>query len=214
MDKLKIAKKNGLFLIFVFGIIINFIECKKDENNSITEFKLNTPDKIDSLEYQIYESLFQYFNIDTFLIAQETLISRPKVIKAVHESLSKTELYDNLDTTIFTDFTIKNDTDFNLDKRLLKIGTKQVILLPKEEIDYYFAGKDKSKAWENYSKKYLKKYFYNFSRVGYNVDRDQAIIEFIVTSEDLDAEPTSVVNYLIFKNGKWVSVYTVILTYD
>jgi len=60
MDKLKIAKKNGLFLIFVFGIIINFIECKKDENNSITEFKLNTPDKIDSLEYQIYESLFQY----------------------------------------------------------------------------------------------------------------------------------------------------------
>ena len=155
MDKLKIAKKNGLFLIFVFGIIINFIECKKDENNSITEFKLNTPDKIDSLEYQIYESLFQYFNIDTFLIAQETLISRPKVIKAVHESLSKTELYDNLDTTIFTDFTIKNDTDFNLDKRLLKIGTKQVILLPKEEIDYYFAGKDKSKAWENYSKKYF-----------------------------------------------------------
>ena len=199
------------YYFLILGILIS-IGCSKNEEDNEPTFNLATPDNIDILEYKAYNALFSMFDTDTLIFAQKTLISGPKVIQGAYSSL--TAYNENFDTTIVTDFIEKNDSAYNLDKKLLKIGSKYIILISSDEINYYFGGKDKNESWSKFTRKYSKDYYYNLSRVGFNKEKDQVLLEYTVDSPYSEPEATSVMHYLILNGNKWERKYNVTLSYD
>jgi hypothetical protein len=83
----------------------------------------------------------------------------------------------NIDSTVFTDYIVKNDSVFFLGN-LFNIAAKTVSLISEDELNFIFRSQDVNGGWEKFHTLYPNSNGYiQFSRVGFNAGKNQAIFE-------------------------------------
>ena len=83
----------------------------------------------------------------------------------------------NIDSTVFTDYIAKNDSVFFLGNPF-NIPAKTVSLISEDELNFIFGSQDVTGGWEKFHTLYPNSNGYiQFSRVGFNAAKNQAIFE-------------------------------------
>jgi hypothetical protein len=78
-------------------------------------------------------------------------------------------------------------------------------LISEEETDFFFNNPSINKSWETFYKKYPNSNgMIDFTRVGFNADKSQAIVEFGHYYASLGANGSLV--YLVKEDNKWVII--------
>ncbi|BDD02600.1 hypothetical protein [Aureibacter tunicatorum] len=163
------------------------------ENNTYPEFALETPSEIDSEDYSIYQVILKKLNFDLIIVNQvsnsvnsaEILIeNNPEVDPSLFQKLDQL----NENQVIFGDVFLLEDKD--------------VSLLPTEEKEYIFSSDDLNKSWESFYTVYPKaEGIHSFSRIAYNEDKTQAVVEVWYSYASLGGSSSS---YLMKKtNDQW-----------
>lgn len=196
---MKPAKVMILSLI-LFGLTT---ACSKDENSTVPEFKLATPDAIDAIDYQVYTVVLkQAYSTSTYFVVNQ----KTATVKSITSSdkTYKTALvseFPNLDQTIFTNFTSKNDKIYNFDSKF-EIAPTPFKLLSTEENDYDFKTLGINEGWKAFHKQYGESNgIIDFSRIGFNNAKDQAVLETGRYTASLAAEGAII--YLVKENNIW-----------
>jgi hypothetical protein len=174
--------------------------CNNKEDKVEPEFKLDKVDNFDVNEYQIYSIIInEKFKQSTDLVIEQKTSSSLSIGNSYFESLRIEN--QNLDTTIFNDFIAKNDTTYNLDNKF-NISTKSISMISDEEIKYFFNPQDLNKDWNEFYEKYPKSNgMIQFSRIGLNSDKSQAIVEMGHYYASLGAD--GFLLYLVKENNSW-----------
>ncbi len=189
--------KYGFFFFFILSILIS---CKEKESKVEPEFKLASPDNLDDNEYQIYSLILNEKFDGNELVVQQKTSSPFSVISSNYYEDLKTENL-NLDTTIVVNFDDKNSSAYYLDNKFNTL-TKSVTLISDEEDKHFFSPQDPNNSWDAFYKKYPKsKGIIKFSRVGFNLDKSQAIVEVGHTYASLGGDSRLV--YLVKENNSW-----------
>lgn len=172
-------KTTKILLLCAIGLNFTFGRCKsEDKAQEIekTQFELKTPDDIDNVDYQIYSLVL----IGTQTESNELIInqrsSEGSSISDYYAKYLKTEVPD-LDETVITDYQAKNTHAIHFDRKFT-VDSKTVRLIAEEELSYIFSVPDINRGWGNFYTKYPNsKGYTNFSRIGYNADKTEAILE-------------------------------------
>ncbi len=167
--------RNLIFFALMLTLITN---CNNTKETIEPEFKLSTTDNLDVNEYQIYSLILTevYTTSNDLVVMQKTSRSIPVPTDNIYYESLKTEIK-NLDTTIFADLVENNDSTFNLDNKF-DITSKSITLISSAELQYLLNSQDINKGWEQFYKKYPNSNgIIDFSRVGFNNDKNQAILE-------------------------------------
>ncbi|MFZ4401836.1 MAG: hypothetical protein ACOYO1_17535 [Bacteroidales bacterium] len=189
-------------VIYLFILLSFMTNCNKKTDKVEVEFKLAIADNIDSNEYQIYSLILKekFTTSNNLVIEQKTTGNLSISFGNIYFETLKTE-NQNLDTTIFNDFINKNNTVYNLDNKFIG-STKSITLISSEEINYLFNSQDINKAWNEFYEKYPKSNgMIKFSRVGFNSDKSQGIVEIGHYYASLGSDGSLV--YLVKENNSW-----------
>jgi hypothetical protein len=193
-------------LMFLFFFVLSLMtNCNKKEDNIKPKFKLKTADNLDVNEYQIYSLILneKFSACNNLVIEQETSYRVSFPIGNTYYETLKAENR-NLDTTIFIDYVNKNDSAFNLENKF-NSSTISFTMISSEEIKYFFNSQDLNKDWNEFYKKYPKSDgIIKFSRVGFNSDKSQAIVEIGHYYASLGADGFLI--YLVKENNNWTII--------
>lgn len=182
--------------------------CKEKDSKAEPEFKLAAADNLDSEEYQIYSLILNenFKGSNDLIVKQSTSGSHSISFGNTYYEALKSE-NQNLDTTIFIDFDAKNKATYNLDNKF-EGSTKPVKLISDEELKYIFDSQDLNKDWNEFYKRYSKSNsMIQFTRVGFNLDKSQAVVEVGNYYASLGADGFIV--YLVKENNVWKIVKTI-----
>jgi hypothetical protein len=195
---MKIIKRVCVFF-FILSLITN---CNKKEDKEEIEFKLDKADSLDVNEYQIYSLILneKFTESNDLVVEQKTSGNISISIGNSYYEILRSE-NQNLDTTVFIDYIAKNDSVYNLGNKF-NLQTKSISLISGEEIRYFFNSRDLNKDWNEFYEKYPKSNgIIQFTRVGFNLDKSQAIFELGHYYASLGAEGFLV--YLVKENNYW-----------
>ncbi|GAL87390.1 hypothetical protein JCM21142_41374 [Sporocytophaga myxococcoides] len=193
----------GFFFFFILSIMTS---CKEKGSKVEPEFKLASPDNLDDNEYQIYSVILnENFEGNELLVEQKTSSLRLIINSNYYETLKAENL--NLDTAIFVDFDAKNSSTYYLNNKF-ETPTKSVTLISEEEKKYFASSQDPNNGWDAFHKKYPKSNgIIQFSRIGFNVDKNQAIVEVSRYYASLGASGHLI--YLVRENNSWRIIKTI-----
>jgi hypothetical protein len=181
-----------------------FFACTKNEE-VVPQFTLKTSDLLDDVDYQIYSLGITDPQANT---KQPVVLQTSSKGKSISEEIGsdsyvkllKSEIPD-LDATVFTDFKTKNASTVNFDNKF-SMSSKTVKLIGQEELNFVFSVSDINGSWENFYKTYPNSNGYiNFSRIGYNTTKTQAVLEIGNFYASLGADGAIV--FLQKKNAVW-----------
>ena len=161
--------------LFILTLVTN---CSNEDGMDEPEFVLKNPDYLDDMDYQIYSLILQekFSNTNYLVINQEISKKSSMNIEIEKFQYLETEILD-FDALVFSDFIIKNDTIYNLDNKF-NITSKEITLISSDEIDYL-----QDKNWDEFYKKYPNTNgLIGMSRIGFNLDKNQAIVEIELVS--------------------------------
>ena len=161
--------------LFILTLVTN---CSNEDGMDEPEFVLKNPDYLDDMDYEIYSLILQekFSNTNYLVINQEISKKSSMNIEIEKFQYLETEILD-FDALVFSDFIIKNDTIYNLDNKF-NITSKEITLISSDEIDYL-----QDKNWDEFYKKYPNTNgLIGMSRIGFNLDKNQAIVEIELVS--------------------------------
>ncbi|MDO9510404.1 MAG: hypothetical protein Q7J34_01480 [Bacteroidales bacterium] len=190
------------YCLFLFNLLT---ACSKNDEIVIPDFNLQTPDNLDIDEYKIYSLILNevYTASEHFVVKQQTSTS---ISISINDSYYAILLANtpNLDTTIFANFIERNDSAYQLAYGFSGL-IKPITLISEEETDFFFNNPSINKSWETFYKKYPNSNgMIDFTRVGFNADKSQAIVEFGHYYASLGANGSLV--YLVKEDNKWVII--------
>jgi hypothetical protein len=200
--------KQALLCFFIALFLVN---CEDKDDIIEPNFKLSTADNLDSNEYQIYSLILneKFTLINDLVVTQKTLKSTSTTISFANNYYQplKTE-FPNLDTTIFTTLVESNVLAYNLANNF-SVSTKTITLISSEEILYLFNLKDvNNKGWSDFNRKYPNSNgMIGMSRVGFNLDKSQAIVAVEHHYGSLGADGFLI--YLIKEQNSWRIIKTI-----
>lgn len=186
-----------------------FFACSKNEEVE-TQFTLKTSDMIDDLDYQIYSLVLTKTQtsskqIVVFQTSSKGMSITEEIGSDTYVNLFKSEIPD-LDVSVFADFRTKNVSTVNFDNKF-SVSSKTVKLIGEEELRFIFSVSDVNSGWEKFYKTHPNSNGYiNFSRIGYNTAKTQAILEIGNFYASLGADGAII--FLQKENAVWKIVKT------
>ncbi|GEM_PF-1694385 len=173
------------------------------ENNSVApDFPLETPDPIDSTDYEIYSLILnETFSSEKIVIAQKS-IDHIRVTFDDDYIDHFTENFPDFDTTLVENLCEVNDTTYLFADKFHSDDNQLIVVSP-DELAHIFDSRDVNNNWQEFYQKYKNAVGYiRFSRIGYNDDKDQAILDTGYYFGSLGAEGNII--YLVKEKGQWV----------
>lgn len=196
------------YLVFPLFLLLILTNCFNKKDDVLPEYKLNPVDSIDVNEYQVYSLILKenFKSSKELVIKQKTVVLiASSMINGYQESIKKDN--PDLDATLFSDFTEKNDSSFNLGTQLT-VPSKTITLITSEEVAHFFTPTDVNQGWNDFYKKHPNSNgMIDLTRVGFNKDKDQAIVAVGHYYASLGAEGLLI--YLVKKNNSWRIVQTI-----
>jgi hypothetical protein len=180
------TKKLALFGFLVFAVFV--IGCKKDANDERPVFTLKQADSISAEEYKIYSVVMkELFSAFVIVLEQQTDSS----IDLTKESYYLSTLEDDnpdIDSCLVNNYELQNDSSYCFDNNFDSVGM-QVVLITSTEIQYIFSGNDINKNWDEFYKTYENSSgIVSFSRIGFNENHTQSVLEIGVQYASLGGE--------------------------
>ncbi len=109
--------------------------------------------------------------------------------------------YPELDTAVFWDPVILKDSVYYLENRF-SVAPKTVSLITAEEIQYIFSNSDINAGWEEFYRRYPNSSgTISFSRIAYNADKTQAMVDMGNMYASLGGEGRLI--FLELENNGW-----------
>lgn len=180
----------------------NYLSCRKVAEDI---------DTISNDEYEVYSAvLLQSRNLlssDQFVIEQFTsglyLTPKPSLMESETTlAFRTTGLEMKQRSSIIKDFILKNTKKYSLENRFSP-SLRIVFISKQERSEIFSATKAFGEGWSEFSKKYPhSKGFIQFSRVGFNTDRDQAIVYCGESTGSLSGAGHIVL--LVKEKNKWI----------
>lgn len=155
----------------IFLILVTF-SCNEEE---WPDFELEPADSIPEIEYQVYS-----------VVMDEVILNYSRMIIS-QETITKTDFFDSytdtlksiigFDSKTIDNYILSSDSKYFLGDSIM-IPNKKVKLISKKEHEYIFSSEDSNKNWDRFKDQYSDaKGIYYLSRVGFNTDYTQAIVE-------------------------------------
>lgn len=196
------------YLVFPLVLLLLLTSCFDKKDDGLPEFKPNAVDSIDVTEYQVYSLILKekFKSSKELVIKQKTSASISTFpINSYQETLKKDN--PDIDVAIFTDFTDKNDSAYNLGNQFT-VPSKTITLITNEEVQHFFTPANVNQGWIDFYKKHPDSDgMIDFTRVGFNKDKNQAIVSVGHYYASLGADGLLI--YLTKKNNNWKIVQTV-----
>ncbi len=195
-------------VLLYFIIALSLANCDNKDDILEPEFKLSTPDNLDTNEYQIYSLILneKFTATNDLVIGQKTSTSISISFANDYYQPLKTE-FPNLDGTIFTALVGNNVLKYNLDNKFT-VSSKTTTLISSEELLYLFNSKDVNQGWSNFYRKYPNSNgIIEMSRVGFSPDKSQAIVAVEHYYGSLGADGLLI--YLIKEQNSWRIIKTI-----
>lgn len=182
-------------IVACFSILLLFVHCSKDSDKD--EETLET---IDS-EYSVYSAILNqgFENLKKPLIVQQTsdLNTSFSLQGDVYEVRIEPE---GIEREVFDDLLLKNDTIYELENKF-DIAPREAQLITDTELQAIFSDSALS-GWDEFYKEFPDSGgFMRFSRVGFNSDGTEALVEYAYIFGGLGAEGGFV--YLQRENQQW-----------
>ena len=196
-----------LFSVFVLTLLTN---CSKDDNRNAPEFPLKASDNLDDLDYRLYSLILDelFPETENLVVNQDTPAVSASLGREYIQSLK--EAYPEMDTTVFWDYILVNDTVYYLENKF-SVASKKVSLISNEEIQYIFNTMDINKGWEEFYRRFPNSTgTISFSRIGYNTDKTQAMVDMGNMYASLGGEGRLI--FLKLENNEW-KITNAILTW-
>ena len=175
--------KNKFYIILLFGII--FSSCEKESDAEIPVFQLEEPSQLNELEYDIYTLILnENIKNSDVVIHQKTSI--------IDEKLAD-YMFQNDSLNIVDDFTIENYYNLNsvdsfLDNKF-DFDNGKVSLISPSEFNYLFRNQNDNQNWDNFYEFYPSSFgIVQFSRIGFNNEFNQAILDYSRFDRDENGE--------------------------
>ena len=175
--------KNIFYIILLFGII--FSSCEKESDAEIPVFQLEEPSQLNELEYDIYTLILnENIKNSDVVIHQKTSI--------IDEKLAD-YMFQNDSLNIVDDFTIENYYNLNsvdsfLDNKF-DFDNGKVSLISPSEFNYLFRNQNDNQNWDNFYEFYPSSFgIVQFSRIGFNNEFNQAILDYSRFDRDENGE--------------------------
>ena len=196
------------YLVFPLLLLLLLTNCFNKKDDLLPEVKPIAINSIDVTEYQLYSLILKenFKSSKELVIKQKTVASTSSFpVKGYQETIQKAHA--DLDVSIFTDFIEKNDSSYNLGDKIT-VPSKTITLISNEDVQQFFTSKDVNKGWTDFYKKYPDSGgMIDFTRVGFNEDKSQAIVAVGHYYASLGADGSLI--YLTKKNNTWRIVQTI-----
>jgi hypothetical protein len=160
---------------------------------------LKSTDIIGDADYQIYSLILneKFTQTGEFVVKQKT--DKLKLITTAVEYL-KTEI-PTIDVSIFTNLADLNESLYTLDNKFVNLN-KTITLITNEELISYINTQDVNNFWIEFNKKYPNSGgTIGFSRIGFNAENNQAIVQVENSYASLGGE--GALFYLVKENNVW-----------
>jgi hypothetical protein len=175
--------------------------CKKAEKapGPQTVFMLKPADNLADIDYEIYSLILEtnFSSTGNLVVTQETShMGGP--LSSDYYAHTLPPLGTQIDSTGFVDFNAKNEKVYNLGNNF-HVDTRLVTLISADEIQDLFGSSD---GWDQYYKRYPGSGgTISFSRIGYNTDQTEALVETGQASGSLSGYGMLI--YLKKENNSW-----------
>jgi hypothetical protein len=207
-EKIKITMTKSLKYVFFSVFILTLLSnCTKDDKSNGPEFRLKASDQLDELDYRLYSLIMgDMFTTSENLVVQQG--TQPAFL--IYNNPYYQSLLDEipeLDTTIFPDYDLKNDTVYFLGNKF-DVASKEVSLVSNEEINYIFNTTDINSGWEKFYRRFPNSPgIISLSRIGYNTGKTQALVQMGIMYASLGGDGLMI--YLRIENNKWKIIRTI-----
>jgi len=189
------------YLLFSVCVLTLLMNCSKDDNRNAPEFHLKTSDNLDDLDYRIYSLVLEELFPETEnpVVTQATSAFSASLGREYLQAFK--EVYPEMDTTVFSDYILVNDTVYYLEDKF-SVASKKVTLVSGEEIQYIFGKPEINQGWEEFYRRYPDSNgTISFSRIGYSKDKTRAMVELGNMYASLGGEGRMI--FLKFENNQW-----------
>lgn len=169
-------------------------------------------------EYKFISEIWSGSKDSLLVIKNNTIpanLSEEEGNRGIHldgrESISylKEQIAD-LSDEIIKDFNLKNDKAYQLQRKFTFAGKYELMSENDVSKIFYEAEGDLDSGWENFKNKYPNSFGYiQFSRIGFNKDRNQALIYSTSSGGSFSAEGSYI--FYVKEKEKWVRKKEVIL---
>lgn len=195
-------KDKKILYAIVFIAAIFLARCENDSPDQRLEFPLENPDHIDSMDYDLYSFILdETFSSEKIVISQETFDYIRVTRDSDHFDYFR-EKFPNFDTTLVGNLNEANDTTYMFDDEFHSNDNQLIVVSPKE-LAQIFDSRDVNGNWQKFYSMYENAAGYmRFSRIGYNDDQTQAILEAGFYYGSLGAEGSII--YLVKQGESWV----------
>jgi len=207
LNKAETLKRNAMKHIKLFYAIllitgIFLAGCEEDSSGRSLNFPLEQPDSIDNEEYGVYSFILdETFSSEKIVIAQESVPH----IRVTYDSDYFDYFRNNFpdfDTTLVANLNEVNDTTYLFEDEFHS-DDNQLIVVSSEELSYIFDSQNVNNNWQEFYRRYENAVGYiKFSRIGFNDDQTQAILEAGHLYGSVGGEGSII--YLVKQRGKWV----------
>lgn len=173
-----------------------------EDHSGKINFPLEQADQIDSEEYDVYSLILdETFSSEKIVIVQET-ISHIRVTYDSDYFDYFRENFPDFDTTLVENLNEVNDTSYFFEEKFYSTDNELIVVSP-EELSHIFDSRDVNGNWQEFYRRYENAVGYiKFSRIGFNDDKNQAILETGHFYGGLGAEGSII--YLAKQKGKWM----------
>jgi hypothetical protein len=193
--------KTMKYLLFSVCILTLFTNCSKDNDRNEPGFRLKTSDKLDELDYRLYSLVLDELFPETENPVVNQATSAFSASRGQECLQALKDGYPEMDTTVFSDYILANDTVYYLENKF-SIESKKVSLISAEEIQYIFSTSEINTGWEEFFRRYPNSSgTISFSRIGYNTNKTLAMVELGNMYASLGGEGHLI--FLKLENGRW-----------
>lgn len=181
-----------------FFILLLFVQCSIDSDDE----SLDTFDKIDS-DYSVYSAILNqgFDRIDKPLVVEQTTDTSQSLSFDDNAYVDRIEP-EGIGKAVYNDLIIQNDSIGTLENKF-EISPRQVQLITFSDLQAAFLIDDVNGGWDEFYKKYPDSEGYiRFSKVGFNTDKTEALVEYAYVFGNLGADGGFV--YLERESSGWI----------
>ena len=165
--------KTKIYLLLIIGIIIS--SCENDSDDLKTDFQLETPDELTELEYELYSLILNRdFKSSDLTIYQKTSINN----KDNPDNIIKSDDFINIEDSTIESYYNLNSKEYVLDNQI-SFDNGKISMISSSDYDYFFKEQNDNQNWINFYKYFPNSFgLIQFSRIGFNNDLTQAIVNY------------------------------------
>lgn len=174
---------NSLFALAILLISFFYSSCNSDDEK-LDNLDIQIDPNISELEYQLYSLVLNDgFSANTTVVVMNTL-SNVSIHRYVRDELVMGSSYDyfvrmypDFDNSLIERHKIINDSSFEFDDKF-NLQSESTFLISENELNELFSNDDPDNFWSEFYSVYPNSNgYFEFSRIAFNNDGDQAIFD-------------------------------------